>query len=113
MSELPPPTPRPDPYGVPAYPAGAPTNSLAIVSLVLSIAGLFTFVTAIAGVICGHVALAQVKRTGEQGQGLALGGVIAGYVVIGLYVLGLIAAVLLVIWGLQVVTTVVESGTPV
>ncbi|MCP1121796.1 DUF4190 domain-containing protein, partial [Robbsia andropogonis] len=81
----------------PVYPA-ASTNSLAIVSLVLSIAGLFTFVTAIAGVICGHIALGQVKRTGEQGQGLALGGVIAGYVVIGLYVIATILGVLLVIW---------------
>lgn len=107
MSELPPPTPQPTPYA--AAPV-APTNALAIVSLVLSAVGLFTFVTAIAGVICGHIALGQIARTGEQGRGLALGGVIGGYVVIGLYVLLGIATVLLALWGLAVFGTIVESS---
>ena len=105
MSTLPP--PQPNPYA--ASPAST-TNTLAIVSLVLSIAGLFTFVTAIGGVVCGHIALGQTRRTGEEGQGFALGGIITGYVVIGLYVLGLILGAIILIVSLNLVTTLVQSG---
>jgi hypothetical protein len=38
-------------------------------------------------VITGHVARSQIKRTGEAGEGLALAGLIAGYVSIGLFAL--------------------------
>jgi uncharacterized membrane protein HdeD (DUF308 family) len=68
----------------PSTPSGAPvqrTNTLAIVALVLGI------VVPIGGIICGHIALSQIKRTGEQGRGLALAGTILGYV---LTVLGII-----------------------
>lgn len=67
--------------------AVAPTNTLAIISLVMSLVGLVTAVTAIAGVICGHIALNQIKRTGEQGHGLAVAGLAVGYVIVGLGVL--------------------------
>jgi hypothetical protein len=36
-------------------------------------------------VVTGHVARHQIKRTGEAGGSLALGGLIAGYVAIGLF----------------------------
>ncbi len=42
-------------------------------------------------VVTGHVARSQIKRTGEGGDGLALAGLIGGYVAIGLFLL-LIAA---------------------
>jgi hypothetical protein len=67
-----------------------PTNPLAIVSLVLSLIGLGTFVTAIGGVITGHVALGQIKKTGQGGRSLALAGVVIGYIVIVLGI-GLLA----------------------
>ena len=64
----------------------APTEPLAIVSLVLSLAGLLGFccalflIAAVGGVICGHLALSKIKSTpGLQGYGLALSGVIVGY----------------------------------
>ncbi len=64
-------------YGGPAY-AGQmqneKTNTLAIVSLVLA------FVVSLGAIICGHIALSQIKKTGERGHGLALAGVIIGYV---------------------------------
>jgi hypothetical protein len=53
----------------------AKTNTLAIVSLVTSIIGL-----GIVGIITGHISLNQIKRTHEQGHGLALAGLIIGYV---------------------------------
>ncbi|MBK5238120.1 MAG: DUF4190 domain-containing protein [Actinomycetales bacterium] len=54
--------------------AGFKTNTLAIVSLVTSIIGL-----GIVGIITGHIGLSQIKKTGEQGHGLALAGLILGY----------------------------------
>lgn len=47
-------------------PVAAKTNTLSIVALVLGI------LVPIGGVITGHIALGQIKRTGEGGHGLAL-----------------------------------------
>lgn len=96
----PPPAPGVPPSGyAPAYPAGPRTNTLAIVSLIASISAfvVLPFLGSVAGVITGHLALSQIGRTGEQGRGLALGGLIAGYIGVGLAVLGVI--VLLLFWG--------------
>ncbi len=57
-----------------AAPASKPTNVLAIIALI----GAFVF--PLAGIICGHIALGQIKKTGEGGHGLALWGTILGYV---------------------------------
>ena len=73
------------------YPTGPRTNVLAIVSLCLSLATLILGVTAIGGVITGHIALSQIKRTGENGRGLALAGVIVGYSLIALGIVAIIA----------------------
>ncbi|WP_426624996.1 DUF4190 domain-containing protein [Leifsonia sp. McL0607] len=61
----------PYPY---AYAPEPRTNVLAIISLVSA------FIVSIAAVITGHIALAQIKRTGENGRGMALAGLIIGYV---------------------------------
>jgi hypothetical protein len=70
-----------------AYSYAPRTNPLAIVSLVLSLVGILTWITGIGGVITGHIALSQIKRTGEGGRGMALAGVIVGYVFTALMVL--------------------------
>ena len=44
-------------------------------------------------VITGHVARHQIKRSGEAGSGLALAGLIIGYVSIGLFLLFILAYV--------------------
>ena len=87
----PPAPPAPQPYapqpsGGVAYQPGMapPTNTLAIIALVLG------FVVPLGGIICGHIALGQIKRTGESGHGLALAGAIIGYVLTGLGLLFLI-----------------------
>jgi hypothetical protein len=60
------------------------TSALAIWSLVLGILSLFCFsiFTAIPGVICGHKALSRIKRSSGSlaGQGLAIAGLVTGYV---------------------------------
>jgi len=68
------------------YPPAPRTNPLAIVSFVSA------FVMSIVAVITGHIALSQIKRTGEGGRGLALAGLIIGYAGVGL------AVVFFVIW---------------
>jgi hypothetical protein len=59
------------------------TSTLAIWSLVLGILSLvcFTIFAAIPGVICGHKALSKIKRSGGAltGQGLAIAGLVTGY----------------------------------
>lgn len=75
------------PYGGQGY--GAPqekTNVLAIVALCLGIANyvFLFFIGAIGAIITGHMALGQIKRTGEKGRGMALAGLILGYVGIAL-----------------------------
>lgn len=52
------------------------TNVVAIVAIVLG------FLFPLGGIIAGAVALAQVKRTGEKGRGLAIAGISIGSVLI-------------------------------
>lgn len=59
-------------------------NTLAVVSLATAVTG-FGAVTA---VITGHISLAQLKKTNESGRGLALTGMILGYVGVGIWIIG-------------------------
>ena len=58
------------------------TDPMAVVSLVLGILGLLCFpLLGLGGVICGHMAYNKATRNGEKSanKGLALGGIITGY----------------------------------
>jgi hypothetical protein len=61
---------------------------MAIVSLVLSLSGLLVWLTAPVGAVLGHVARKQIKERGEQGEGMALAGIIVGWIITGLGLLG-------------------------
>ncbi len=80
-------------------PAAPQTSGLAISSLVLGILSFFTLgLAGIPAVVCGHLALRKIKRSpGTQtGGGLALAGLICGYigfVLVGLLMVGLVAGV--------------------
>jgi hypothetical protein len=80
-------------YGQPAYgnPYGRPTNSLAILSLVLA------FVFAPAGLVTGIMARRQIRRTQEDGDGLALAAIIVGGIVTAFF------AMLIVVWLIAVI----------
>ena len=100
MSDVTPPPaapPAPTPYA--SAPTGPKTNTLAIVSLVLA------FFISLGAIICGHIALSQIKKTGENGRGLALAGLILGYV--GL-VVGFIAIVFSIIFPFLILGSVGE-----
>ncbi|WP_348787839.1 DUF4190 domain-containing protein [Leifsonia sp. NPDC080035] len=74
-------------YG--AYqPAQPGWNVLAIVGFILA------FFVSIVGVILGFVALSQIKKTGEQGRGLAIAAIIIGFAEI---VIGIIIAIIVAI----------------
>lgn len=70
------------------------TNPLAVASLVCSLAGLVTGITVIAGIVLGHIALAQIRQTGEDGRTMALAGVIIGYVLVAIGILAIVAFIL-------------------
>lgn len=78
--------------GYSGYPAPPKYNSMAIVSFVSSLVGLFVIpiVGQIVGIITGHISLNQLKTSGENGRGLALAGTIIGWVSLGLAILGII-----------------------
>ncbi|MDQ1113541.1 putative membrane protein [Microbacterium testaceum] len=81
------------------YAAPARTNVLAIVSLVASLVGfvlILPVVGSIAGVIMGHISLKQIKERGERGRGMALAGVIIGYVTLLFVILFIIGISILI-----------------
>jgi hypothetical protein len=98
------------PHEVPPPPAGgtpqlggstavaAPTNNLAVVSFVASLASFFAhvvpgagFIVAVVAIVTGFMARGQIKRTGEQGMWMANAGIIIGFVHVAL---GLIVVLL-------------------
>lgn len=74
------------------YSHSRPTNVLAIIALIASCLG-FT----VPGIIMGHIALHQIKTTGEGGHGLALAGVIVGYCLLVLTILLIVFYVLIIV----------------
>lgn len=82
---------------------GPPTNTLAIVSLVAGITSFFVcpVIGGIVAIVTGHMARGQIRQTGEGGDGLALAGLVLGYVHLALAVLAL-AVVALALLGIGV-----------
>jgi hypothetical protein len=93
------PAPAPGLHGY--TPAGAQTNSLAIVSLVAGFLSFFAhvipliggFSVALIAIITGFMARDQIKRTGEQGMWMANVGILVGFIHIAL---GLILVLVLI-----------------
>lgn len=86
--------------GLPHPRVAAPrtTNSLAIASLCCAIGQLFLWPLAtVPAIALGHVARHQIRRTGEGGAGLALAGLLLGWLGLGLAVLAAISIVFFVV----------------
>jgi hypothetical protein len=77
------------PYAYGAQPPKQGTNGMAVASLVCSVLGLCCWVTAVAGIVLGHIALSQLNQPDnhESGRGLAIAGLAVGYGVVALGVL--------------------------
>lgn len=99
------PVPYQNPYQNP-YRVGAmgyvqpPASGMAIASLVLSLCGLVTGITAPVGLILGIVARNQIKNDPQRygGAGMALGGIIAGAIITALGALVVVAYIALFAW---------------
>lgn len=104
----------PVPMGPPGGQVIAPgqTNTLAWVSLITAVAaplghfvGIGGLTLVIVSIITGHMARSQIRKTGEQGAGLALAGLIISYVhlafivIVVIFFFGLIMAFIAGIFG--------------
>lgn len=90
-------------YGYPAYPypVAPPTNGMAIASLVCSLAGLAVGLSAPVGAILGHIARRQIRERGEGGDGMALAGIIVGWVLTGILALCCVGYVGVVVFAIS------------
>lgn len=77
--------------GGPPVPPAATTNGLAIASLVLGILWLGGLGSVLA-VIFGFVARSQIRNRGQKGKGMAMAGIVLGWIGIGLLLLAILGA---------------------
>lgn len=129
----PPPPGQPYPYGQPypghgygygayPYPVARPTNGLAIAAMVTSLIGLATIclygvptlILGTLGAILGHVSRRRIRQTGEEGDGMALTGIIVGWVGTGLALLWLAFILFFFLWAVNnpEYSNSYESGSP-
>lgn len=73
------------------YPPPRATNSMAVVSLVCA------FLFAPLGILFGHMSLSEIKRTGEEGRGLAIAALVISYLVLAFAVFVVVLGVLLLV----------------
>jgi peptidyl-prolyl cis-trans isomerase B (cyclophilin B) len=92
------PPPPYDPYG---RPGPRPTNGMAIASLICA------FLFAPLGIIFGHISLSQIKRTGEEGRGLAVAGLVIGYVI----TIGTVLLMVAILWFTIAVARHLDDGS--
>lgn len=81
------------PYGAPQYgqPSYGPvkTNGMAVASLVLGILWIY-WIGSILALIFGYLARNQIKARGETGDGMAVAGIVLGWIGVGVLLLGLV-----------------------
>src|SRR3954454_23205469 len=93
--------PQPDPYAYAPLPQGGGygfgpppqrggTNGFAVAGLVL---GILPGLAGILGIVFGAIGLRQIKRTGQDGRGMALAGVILGSIWLVLLAVLIVVAV--------------------
>jgi hypothetical protein len=106
-------TPPPYAYGYPYQYQPQPVrknNGMAVAAMVVSIVGLasmcgwgpFSLFISPVGAVLGHVAKRKIKQTGDAGEGMALTGIILGWIGTALSALILAGFILLFIYGDQI-----------
>ncbi|MEO6925570.1 MAG: DUF4190 domain-containing protein [Rhodanobacter sp.] len=89
-----------------SYRPAAPTSSLAVVSLVFGILAwcVLPFVGAIVAIICGHLARSEIRRSSldqrQDGDGMAVAGLVLGYVQLAFSVLVIFLVIAVLFFGL-------------
>jgi hypothetical protein len=85
-------------YQSPGYyaPIAKATNGMAIASMVLGILWIY-WIGSILALVFGYVALSQIKKRNENGRGMAITGVVLGWVGVGIllliFVIALVSAI--------------------
>jgi uncharacterized membrane protein len=86
--------PRPP---LPLPPAPPRTNGKAIAALACGLGGTMVLFPAFPAIVLGHLARREIRRTGEQGDWMAITGLALGYVISALVVVAVTVAVVLAI----------------
>ena len=94
-----PPAPPASPYPPPGYPPPYPypyppartTNGMAIASMVLGILWIY-WIGSILALVFGYVARDQIKKNGQAGDGMAIAGIVLGWVGVGILIATLVIA---------------------
>jgi hypothetical protein len=85
------------PTSYPGYPPASPptsgTNGMAIASMVLGILWLY-WIGSILALIFGYIALNQIKVRRENGRGMAIAGVVLGWIGVGTGILVIVIAII-------------------
>lgn len=94
---------QPPPYGHPygpqygpqygGYPVHRPTNGLAIASMVLGIVWIY-WVGSVLALVFGYIARGQIRRSGHNGDGMAIAGIVLGWVGVATFAVFIAALIL-------------------
>ncbi len=76
----------PPPYG---YPFVRRTNGLAVASMVLGILWLY-WIGSILALVFGYTARSQIRQRGEGGDGMAIAGIVLGWIGVGFFCLAMV-----------------------
>ncbi|UGY95176.1 DUF1707 and DUF4190 domain-containing protein [Streptomyces gobiensis] len=91
------PQPHLPPQPVWATPPLPPTNGAASGAMVCGVLTPFTGgLTAIPAVVLGHKARAEIRSTGERGDGMAVAGLVMGYLAMGFWFMVIFFSMLLI-----------------
>ncbi|CAN5432348.1 peptidylprolyl isomerase [soil metagenome] len=94
------------PYQQPYPPPPRPTNAMAIASIICA------FVLAPLGIIFGHISLSQIKKSGEDGRGLAIAGLVIGYAITFLTIITLVVTFVFFVWVANNLDSFDRTGRP-
>ena len=102
----------------PAYVPQVKTNGMAIGSMVTAIVGatlLFCYGAGLplglVGAILGHVARRQIRERGDSGDGMALAGVIVGWIAFAIAVIATVLIIIFVVWAANQPPSTFDSTT--
>ena len=95
-------------YAPPPMAPASHTNGMSIAALVVSLVGAVGLicygaggVLGIVGAILGHVARKQIRERGEGGDGMALAGIIIGWITTALAVVIVALVIIFVVWAVR------------
>ena len=86
-----PPQQQPYPYPYP-YPPARTTNGMAVASMVLGIVWVY-WIGSILALIFGYVALNEIRRSKQAGEGMAIAGIVLGWIGVGILGIVLLFAI--------------------